>query len=117
MSKAARDGLTYKAVRFDVKALDDAEPGTFEGYASTYDLDSTGDRIMPGAFKRTLAAHVAKGRRIPVLWQHDTGQPIGYTVEAEEDARGLRVKGKLLMGLARAQEAYELLKADVLGGL
>lgn len=117
MKSSAPGGLIRKAVRFDVKALDDAEPGTFEGYASTFDVDSTGDVIMPGAFTRTLAAHVAKGRSIPVLWQHDTREPIGVTVEAHEDARGLFVKGRLIMELARAREAYALLRADVLGGL
>lgn len=112
-------GLIRKAVRFDAKALDDADnPGTFEGYASTFDVDSTGDVIMPGAFTRTLAAHAAKGRPIPILWQHDVREPIGVTLEAREDGRGLFVKGRLLVAdLARAREAYALLREKALGGL
>lgn len=93
------------------------DTGEFEGYASTWDEDQMGDRIMPGAFKRTLNSWSAKGRPIPVLWQHHADEPIGATMEIDEDERGLRVKGRLLMGIGRAREAYEAAKAKILGGL
>lgn len=107
--------LERKSFPFELKALDDT--GEFEGYASTWDMDSMGDRILPGAFKRTLNSWAAKNRPIPVLWQHYADQPIGVTMEADEDDRGLRVKGKLLLGIGKAREAYEAAKARILGGL
>ena len=107
--------LETKAFHF--KMEDMMEDGTFTGYASTFDMDSMGDTILPGAFKRTLNSWAAKNRPIPVLWQHKADEPIGVTMNAMEDERGLRVQGRLLMGLQRAKEAYEAAKAGILGGL
>jgi len=107
--------MEYKSFTFTMDDIDDQ--GMFTGYASTYDMDSMGDTIMPGAFKRTLNSWSAKQRPIPVLWQHKADEPIGATIEAMEDERGLRVKGRLLMGMQKAKEAYEAAKAGILGGL
>jgi len=118
MNKREHDSneVIRKSVPFDLKAID-VEAGTFEGYASTWDEDSYGDVIMPGAFKRTLAAHAAKGRAVPVLWQHWPDQPIGVTLEAREDEVGLWVKGRLILEVEQAREALALMKAGALGGL
>lgn len=107
--------MEHKAFTFKMDELDDE--GFFTGYASTFDEDSMGDTILPGAFKRTLNSWRMKNRPIPVLWQHKADEPIGATIEAMEDERGLRVKGRLLMGMQKAKEAYEAAKAGVLGGL
>lgn len=95
------------------------EPGTITGYASVFDvIDSYGDIIAPGAFTRTIAAWKAKGRPVPVLWQHDTYKPIGATLEIDEDDHGLRIKARLLVeDVKQAQEAHALAKANILGGL
>lgn len=109
------DKLT-KAFPLELKSLTDT--GEFDGYASTYDKDSYGDVIMPGAFRRTILAHEAKGRPVPVLWQHDHTRPIGVTLQLREDERGLYVKGQLLTEeLQLAREARALAKAGALGGL
>jgi len=107
--------MEHKAFTFKMDDLD--EEGFFTGYASTYDMDSMGDTILPGAFKRTLNSWRMKNRPIPVLWQHKADEPIGATIEAMEDERGLRVRGRLLMGMQKAREAYEAAKAGILGGL
>ena len=105
-----------KAFKLDLKALDDS--GTFEGYAAVFgNVDAYGDVIEKGAFKRTLDHWKSSGKPIPILWQHDPGEPIGATIEASEDDHGLRVKGQLVLDTARAREAHALLKAGVLGGL
>ena len=55
------------------------------GYASVFGVpDSGGDVVLPGAFE-VLAA------RVPLLWQHDTKEPVGFVEQMREDARGLRV--------------------------
>jgi len=111
--------MEYKSFTFNMDDID--EEGFFTGYASTYDMDSMGDTILPGAFKRTLnswrAKKEQKGLSIPVLYQHKADEPIGATIEAMEDDRGLRVRGRLLMGLQKAREAHEAAKAGILGGL
>jgi uncharacterized protein len=80
-------------------------------------VDSYKDVIAPGAFKRTLAAWQASGRMLPVLWQHDEYNPIGVTMSAMEDDRGLAVKAQLITEVQQARDAYALAKAGALGGM
>lgn len=96
-----------------------SEFGMIEGYASTWDPDQVGDTIQRGAFARTLDHWQRKAdrHRIPVLWQHFHDEPIGATVEAFEDDRGLRIKARLLLGISKARDAYEAAMAKILGGL
>lgn len=101
------------AYALELKSL--AADGTFAGYASVFDvLDSQRDIMRRGAFAVTL-----KARKYPVqlLWQHQWEAPIGVISQIFEDQHGLYVEGRLLMGVAKAQEAYALLKAGVIRGL
>lgn len=96
-----------------IKGLDSAGQGSFEGLLAVYNnVDLGGDLIEPGAFTRTLNS----GRSIPLLWQHDTSQPIG-TLSLIDGPDNLRVKGQLLLELPVARDAYALLKAGVIKGL
>lgn len=94
-----------------------AEAGTFEGYASTFlgTPDSYGDLIAPGAFRKSLLASKATGRQVALLWSHDQSEPIGTWSSIEEDAKGLKVSGKLTMGIQRARDAHALAKDGALG--
>ena len=61
----------------------------FAGYAALFGKRDAGrDTILPGAFTQTLA-----GRHdpLPLFWQHQPAQRIGWIEHAAEDARGLRV--------------------------
>jgi len=59
----------------------------FAGYAAVFDaVDRGGDIIRRGAFG-------AVGP-VPLLWQH-RGAPIGVIEQISEDARGLRVIGRV----------------------
>jgi HK97 family phage prohead protease len=92
--------------------------GRIEGYASWFGVEDTGgDVVEMGAFCDSLARIAAEGRRVKMLWQHDPTQVIGVWEEVVEDARGLRVKGRLLDGVERAREAAALLAAGALDGL
>lgn len=99
---------------FDIEIKADDEEGTFVGHASVFNkTDLQNEVVSPGAFKRTLKM---KNGRFPLLWQHDKTEPIGF-VEASEDAQGLRVKGKLAVGVQRAKDALELIKAQIVSGM
>lgn len=102
---------------FELKFL--AETGLFEGYASVFDvLDSAGDQIAPGAFKDSLEQWRLQNALPPLLWQHDTGEPIGVWREMFEDDHGLFVRGELFIkDITRAKEAYKLLQEKVVTGL
>ncbi|MFK0338721.1 HK97 family phage prohead protease [Agrobacterium deltaense] len=95
------------------------ESGEIEGYGSTFggDPDSYGDVIAPGAYSESLATHKSAGTMPKMFWQHDSREPIGKWLEAKEDDKGLFLRGKLNMGVQRAREAYELLKARDIDGL
>lgn len=87
-----------KAFEIEVKAgTDEDPPGTFEALVAVFgNVDRGGDRLMPGAFRKTLGR---KGRGLPpILWSHDWNQPpIGVTHSAEETEAGLVVKGELFV--------------------
>lgn len=99
---------------FDIKAVDDT--GTVEGYASIFgERDLGGDVVMPGAFKACLTRRGARG--IKMLYQHDPYRPIGVWTDLAEDARGLRAKGRVLIGTPDGASSFTLLKEGALDGL
>lgn len=100
----------------EIKKVSDA--GEFEGHGSVFNVvDSYGDTVAPGAFKRTLDEHAAAGTLPAMLWQHDSAQPIGVYTEMKEDAAGLFVRGTLLTDTPMGKTAHTLLKAKALRGL
>lgn len=101
----------------ETKAHGDA--GEFEGYASTFgNVDQGGDIVEPGAFIESVVRAKADGRTIPMLWQHDQREPIGIWKDIAEDAKGLFVRGQLLVEAdPLAKRAHNLLKAKALGGM
>lgn len=88
-----------KNVRASFKAVQDAPAGTFEAIVSVFgNVDLGGDRVMPGAFAKTLGEWEQSGDRIPVIWSHDWDDPmshIGYVEKAEERPEGLFVQARL----------------------
>ncbi len=111
-------GLTKTgAAVFDIKAT--GTKGEIEGYASTFggEPDAYGDIVAPGAYSESLAEHRAKGTMPKMFWQHDPSEPIGKWLEAEEDEKGLKVRGQLTMSVPQAARAYEHLKSGDIDGL
>jgi HK97 family phage prohead protease len=87
----------------------------FAGYAALFDtVDRGGDVIRRGAFARAIEAG-AKG--LPLLWQHQQSAPIGRIESIAEDARGLRVIGRLTPDAKPAADAAALLRDGAVGGL
>jgi HK97 family phage prohead protease len=92
--------------------------GSFEGYGSIFgNVDSYGEKVMPGAFGESLARHKREGTKPLMLWQHDSWSPIGVWEDLAEDGKGLWGKGRLLPGVKAADEALILLKAGAVQGL
>jgi uncharacterized protein len=92
--------------------------GIITGYASFFDLiDHQNDRIVKGAFAKTLKAWRLLGKMPKMLWQHDPKSPIGIWTRLYEDEKGLYAEGKLALGIQKADEAYLLLKEGIMDGL
>ena len=92
---------------------DDDGQRTVEGFASVYNnVDSYNDIVLPGAFIKSL-----KGvKKLPMLWQHDSGQPIGFFDSFEEQKKGLYVKGPIL-DTTMGNDAHKLVKAGAVTGM
>lgn len=79
--------------------IKDVDPvqGIVTGYFSAFGIvDSDGDMIMPGAFKRSIQDWGPKGKgRVKHLYNHDPGQPLGLIKELDEDNYGLRYVSKV----------------------
>lgn len=87
---------TYQA---QVKATDDGDAGTFEALVSVFgNVDHAGDRVMPGAFAKSLERWSESGDPIPVVFSHrwdDLDAHIGKVLQAEETDDGLLVTAQL----------------------
>jgi uncharacterized protein len=104
--------MQNKSFKLEIKSL--TAEGVFTGMASVFgNVDLGGDIVEPGAFSRTLQH---KGGEVPILYQHDTRQPIGLG-KVRETKAGLEITGELVMQTSKAQEAYALMKRGVLKGL
>jgi HK97 family phage prohead protease len=94
------------------------ESGAFVAVVSAFSLDRQGERIRPGAFRRTLAKWRKSNRMIPVLADHEgsVGHVVGridprLTVETAE---GLEASGTLDLSTEFGRRVYELVKAGTL---
>lgn len=86
--------LEAKFTPLDLKAV--AHDGLFEGYASLFNReDLSHDLVLPGAFRDSLARRGPTG--IKLLFQHNPSEPIGIWQSLREDARGLHVRGRLML--------------------
>lgn len=111
-------GMARQTRAFALQIRAAGEDGAVEGYASIFgEPDTYEDVITPGAFAASLAAHRSAGTMPAMLWQHDPEEPIGVWTEMAEDARGLRVKGRLLLDVEKGAACRSLLAAGALNGL
>ena len=98
-------------VPMSVKATD---AGRFSGYASiSSTVDRGGDIVEPFAFREFIKNDEGK---IVVLWQHAADSPIGVA-DVEQDQKGLRFDGSLVMADPLAQTAQANMRAGSVRGL
>ncbi len=95
------------------------DQGQFSAIAAAYSVDRVKDRIVPGAFEKTIGAWQASGRPLPLHWDHspDPHDIIG-TVDAtsmKELEAGLYVEGQLDLEKSEvAREAWRSIKNNAL---
>lgn len=94
--------------------------GQFTAIASAYSVDRTNERVMPGAFAKTIAMWQASGKALPLAWDHsreaqDIIGSIDPATMRETDA-GLYVEGQLdIEDSELAREAWRSVKANRIG--
>ena len=86
----------YKSYNLEVKDID-AKQGIVSGYFSAFgNVDSDGDIMMPGAFKRSIQDWGPEGKqRIKHLLNHDPSKPLGKIQVLKEDEYGLYYESKV----------------------
>jgi len=106
------DAMERKSIPLTLKAAP-GDDGAFEGYASVFDVVDLGaDVVARGAFAKSIGS-----RKVKMLWQHDTAQPIGVWDTIAEDDHGLFVKGRLIADVEKGREALALLKAGAIDSM
>lgn len=93
--------IETKTFHLDIKSIDE-DQGIIRGYLAVFNnVDSSKDRIRPGAFKKTISEALERkdkrGKKYlwPLLWMHDPEKPIGGFIDAVEDKTGLLVTAQL----------------------
>ena len=85
--------MEVKTRKAEIKA--ESDNGTISGYAATFGHekpDSYGDVIAKGAFAESIAKIEATGKKLPLLWNHDSSDVsayIGTVTKLQEDDHGL----------------------------
>ena len=100
----------------DIKAIDESGgKRRFSGLATTPSTDRMGDIVEPKGAEFKLP--------IPLLWQHDSRQPIGWVTAAKVTDKGISVECEIATvdepGALkdRIDEAYQSMKAKLVRGL
>jgi len=104
----------------EIKAVEDAADGKrrFSGIASTPSTDRMGDVVEPKGAEFKLP--------IPLLWQHNSHDPIGWVTSAKITDKGIEVEGEVatLPDLPdeddlkkRLKLAWQMIKSKLVRGL
>ncbi len=103
--------------------------GTFEGYGAVFNVDHPTsswaldydwvDRIIPGAFAKSLAEHKKLGTLPMMLWMHERGNVQGAWRKVEEGKDGLICVGEVSQKAISTSgvPTYELMKMGAVSGL
>lgn len=99
------------------KALDEKQ-GTFEAIVAVFgNIDRANEMVVKGAFTQSLENWQAKGRPIPVVFNHEWDNldaHIGEVLEAREVEKGLWIKAQLEMDEPYAQRVYKKMSKGTL---
>jgi HK97 family phage prohead protease len=91
---------------------DDGRDDVIRGYMSVWGgPDQGGDIVYPGAFDETLK----RKKTIPLLWQHQTDEPIGKVFMMHPDSHGLFFKARV-GDTRRGKDALALVNAGLWEG-
>jgi HK97 family phage prohead protease len=110
----------YKTLDFkltEVKEItqDGIKYGCVKGLFSTYgNVDEVGDKVMPGAFSRSITKYKELDQQIPLLYMHREligGIPV---LDVEDSAEGLKGTAWINLEVQRGREAYAFAKQKVI---
>ena len=90
--------------------------GVFTGHASTFDVDSSRDQMVPGVFSNALNLMKSQNKtQIQMKFMHRRDQVIGGfpVLRAREDSVGLFVEGNINLEVQKGREVFSLLKQGV----
>lgn len=99
----------------DIKGYKEDDKRKFSGIASTPSVDRMGDIVEPKGATFKLP--------IPLLWQHDASNPIGWVTSAQVTPAGIEVEGEVanVKGSSklseRLDEYWEMMKSKLVRGL
>lgn len=103
--------LVYKSTQLGSIVDADDKAGIVKGYASVFgNVDSDGDIILNGAYKKTIQENRS---RIKYLYQHDLSKPLGKMIHLEEDQKGLVFEAEVPK-TQLGKDVIELMKAGVI---
>lgn len=93
----------------EIKEMDD-DARTITGVASTISPDRMGDVVDPMGAEFKLP--------LPLLWQHDSRQPIGHVTDAKVTKTGITVTAQIAKGVSdQIDQAWSLIKSGLVRGL
>ena len=116
MTRRRRPSIWAREQKFLPERPATRPTASFEGYASLFevaDLGRTSSRPAPS--RKASRGAAPPGMRM--LWQHDPAEPIGRWLTLAEDARGLYVRGRLNLAVARARDIHALMRDGAVDGL
>ena len=103
--------IIYKSTQIGELLDADTAAGVVKGYGSVFgNVDSDGDVINKGAYKKTIQEN---GQRIKYLYQHDMDKPLGKMIHLEEDDKGLMFEAQIPK-TQLGKDVVELMKAGVI---
>ena len=89
----------------------DMKAGIVKGYASVFNnIDSDGDIIKKGAYKKTIQEN---GSRVRYIYQHDLMKRLGKLHHLEEDEKGLMFEAEIAK-TQLGKDVIELMKSGVI---
>ena len=101
---------------YDYSLAEADETLKISGYASVFNTrDLSGDIVRRGAFSASILQ--CNTKTIPMLFGHETKEPIGIWNRIVEDRSGLFVSGELFLGVPRVDRIARLVKSYALSGL
>lgn len=98
----------------EIKSFDETKR-TFTGIASTVATDRMGDIVEPKGAQFKLP--------LPLLWQHDSGDPIGWVRTAKVTDKGIEIQGEVAVApdagplSDRLNLAWQYIKTQLVRGL
>jgi HK97 family phage prohead protease len=93
----------------EIKEVDD-DARIIRGLATTPTPDRAGDIVKPEGAEYTLP--------LPLLWQHNSSQPIGHVTQAKVTKKGIDIVAQIAKGVSEEiDRAWTLIKARLVRGL